>query len=432
MRTTRLRAGALAVAASALLFAACGSSDNSSSSGSSTTSTTDTTSTGSATTAPTGATIKLGMVCSCTGAQAAQLAPMSKVAQAWASSVNDAGGINGAKIDLKVADDGGNPTKSAQIVKEMVEKDKVVALVGQFSLADAAWADYVASKGIPVIGGISPEAPYLTNPDFFPSGSQLVTQTVGTFLLAAEKKATNVGVMYCAESPICAQLVPLAQGAAQLAGLKVTPLKVSSTAPNYTAQCLKFKNSGVDALFAAVASPVVIKITEGCAQQGFKPQTVSQTSTFSTAWLGSDALDGAVLSGFNANPYDNSLPAVKELNDALAKYQSLTPDDAEYNYDVIGPWAGGKLFEAAAKAGNLDASSTSDDIKKALYSLKNETLGGLTGPLNFVEGKPSFVPCYYSEQVSGGKLESLNGNKATCLTEQQAAGVAQALKALNG
>jgi hypothetical protein len=49
----------------------------------------------------------------------------------------------------------------------------------------------------------------------------------------------------------------------------------------------------------------------------------------------------------------------------------------------LGPWVGGKLFEAAAAKAKLTPDSTPEDVKKGLYALKNETLGGLAPPLTF-------------------------------------------------
>jgi branched-chain amino acid transport system substrate-binding protein len=413
----------LGVLVAAVVLSACGSSSKKSSSS---------TAGGSVSApakvkGPSGAAIKIGFICSCSGAQASQLAGQSKVATAWADSVNAAGGINGHAVSLTTLDDGGNPALGVQDAKKLVEQDHVIAIVGQFSLTDASWASYVAAKGIPVVGGISPDAPYLTNPDFYPSGSQLVAQTIGTFTLAKAAKKTHLGVLYCAESPICAQLVPLATGAGALLGLKVTTGKVAAATPSYAASCLGFKSAGVDALFVGDASPVVVRVTDQCAQQGYKPQTVSQTSTVTTAWLNDPNLNGALLSGFNANPYDSSTPATAAFRDAMNKFDPGYLSSSQFSYDAIGVWAGGKLFEAAAKAANIGPSSTGADVKKGLYALKNETLGGLTGPLNFTSGKPAFVPCWFTQMVKGGTIASLNGNNPSCLTAAQSAALAKAL-----
>lgn len=425
-KTGRVLALAVTCAVTMALLAACGSSSKSSgskaTSASTPASTTPSTATSSPTAAkPTGAAIKVGMICSCSGAQASQIGPTGKVATAWADSVNAAGGIDGSKVSMTVMDDGGSPATALQDAKTLVQQDHIVAMVGEFSLADAAFASYMASSGVPVVGGISPETSFLTNPDFYPSGAQVLTQTIGTVALAKTvAKTTDLGVPYCAESPICAEVVPLAQAGGEVAGgLKVTGLKVSSTAPSYTATCLSLKSSGVDGLFPAVASPVALRVVDGCAQQGYKPKIIGETSTASNAWLKDPNVNGALLSGYNANPSDTSLPAVAQLQAALNKYDPGFVTSSDFNYDVIGPWAGGQLFKAAAEAAHVTASSTAADVKKGLYALKNETLGGLSGPLNFVPGKPTFVGCYFTVEVTGGKFESLNGNKPTCFTPAQ-------------
>jgi branched-chain amino acid transport system substrate-binding protein len=410
------------VATSLLLLAACGSSSKKTSSAAHA-------QTGAAAPAstPKGAPIRLGAICSCTGAQASSLGLINKVSIAWADSVNAAGGINGHPVQMTVLDDGGNPATSLQDAKQLVEQDHVIAIVGETSLADAAWASYVTSKNVPVIGGTSIEATFLTNPNFYPSGTQLVVLATGTIALAKTAQKSHLGVMYCSESPICAQVVPLAQGAAALSGLKVTTAKISSTAPSYVPQCLPFKSGGVDALFVADGSPVVQHVTRDCVQQGYKLQTVNETPTASNAWLTDSSLDGALLAGYNANAFDTSTPAIQEFQAALNKYAPGYTTSPQFNFIAVGPWAGGKLFEAAAQAANVGPNSTGADVKKGLYMLKNETLGGLAPPLTFTPGKPAFVPCYFSVQLKGGKFVSLNGNQPTCLTPTQTTALLKAL-----
>jgi branched-chain amino acid transport system substrate-binding protein len=63
---------------------------------------------------PTGGSITIGTICSCSGLQAGQLGALGKVAQVWASNVNASGGINGHPVHLIVKDDGSNPATSLQ------------------------------------------------------------------------------------------------------------------------------------------------------------------------------------------------------------------------------------------------------------------------------------------------------------------------------
>lgn len=384
------------LAALALSVSACGSSSKSSSATTSSATTSSaptssapsspsstsaaTTSTNAAATAPTGASFKLGVICSCSGVQAADLAPTGKIAQAWASSVNAQGGINGHPVTVVVKDDGAVPATSLQDVKGFVEQDHVKAII-DVSAADASWASYVAKSGVPVVGGIGPEPTFLSNPDFYPAGGTLLPVTLGTVDLAKKAGLKHFGVVYCAESPVCAQVVPLASLAAKLDGLTITSAKISGTAPNYTAPCLQLKSAGVDSLFVADNAPIVSRFIAACAQQGYKPRQMSQFAAGDTSWLKDPNFQKILLTGYNANTFDPSLPAVAQFQAALNKYIPGLLTNGQLSPDAIFPWAGGKLFEAAAKAGHLTPSSTPADVKRGLYALKNETLGGLAPPL---------------------------------------------------
>lgn len=434
-------AGALACALIALALSACGSSSSNKSTSTPTTTAASSATTGASsgstgassgststpTSTPSGTPIVLGAICSCSGPQASLLASMGQVGQAWASSVNANGGIDGHPVKLITKDDGSNPATSLQDAKELVEKDHVIAIVGETSLADSAWAPYVAGKGIPVVGGISQEAPFLTNPDFFPSGTQLVVSIVGTIAQAKLAGKTHVGVLYCAESPVCAQVDPIAKGAAALSGLKYTSGKISATAPSYAAPCLAMKSAGVDATVVFDNAQIIQRFAAGCAQQGYKPLQVSLYTTVANSWLTDPNFDGTPLGSVNANPLDTSVPGVAKLHDALSKYAPGLLAPAKFSFDSVLPWAGGQLFEAAAKAANLTPTSTPADLKKGLYALKNETLGGLSSPLNFTPGKPAFVPCYFTAAIKHGTFVSLNNNHPTCLTGAQAKALASAL-----
>ncbi len=348
---------------------------------------------------------------------------MADVAKAWADSVNASGGINGHPVNMTTMDDGGNPATALQDAKTLVQQDHIIALVGEVSLADASFATYMQDRHIPVVGGLTPESSFLTNPDFFPSGAQAVVQTIGTIALAKLAGKTQVGLLYCAESPLCAETVPLADVAGKLYGLQITAAKVSSTAPSYAANCLALKSAGVTALFTGVEGPVVQRIVADCAQQGYTPQIVNESDTVVPGWLTDSTLNGTLLSGYDANVYDTSLPAVRAMHAALAKYEPSAAGSA-LSGNSIGPWAGGLLFEAAAKAADIGPRSTGADVKKGLYSLKNETLGGVSGPLNFVPNKPAFVTCYFTQELSGGKIVSLKHDKPTCLSPKVLAALA--------
>jgi hypothetical protein len=70
----------------------------------------------------------------------------------------------------------------------------------------------------------------------------------------------------------------------------------------------------------------------------------------------------------------------------------------------------------SAAAANLPAKPTPADVFTALYALpKNDTLSGLTAPLNFHKGAPaSQVTCFFLGQISSGKLTAPKGTAPIC------------------
>jgi branched-chain amino acid transport system substrate-binding protein len=380
----------------------------------------------------TGQAIVVGSICSCSGAQAAALSLLKDTMKAWTDWTNANDGINGHPVKMIVKDDGGDPATALRAVKELVEQDHVMAIVGESSLVDATWASYAEKAGVPVVGGISLESPFLTSPDFFASGTSVPVMVIGQFIAMQKQGLKHYGVMYCAESPVCAQLGQLGTLASQLTGGTITSqaTTVSATAANYNAQCLAMKNGGVDGLEVGSNSTVVTRVADACAKLGYKPKMINESPTFAQDWLTNPNLDGAVLVSPNANYLDPAIPGVKDFLSALSTYAPDVQKSPQFSYDNIFPWAGGQLFAAAAKAANLDSTSKPADVKKGLYALKNETLDGVAPPLNYTAGQPALITCWFNTEVKDGKLVTTDGGKPSCLTAAQTTGLATALKAL--
>lgn len=304
------------------------------------------------------------------------------------------------------------------MVHELVEQDHVIAIVGDSSGVDATWASYVQAKGVPVVGGLPVNSPFITSPVFFGIGTNMLALNYAVIQEAMSHGYTKVAELYCAESPQCAQSVPAFEGAAKLLGATATTAKVAGTAPDYTAQCLQLKNAGVQTYEVGSGSETVLRVLDSCRQQGVNAPLIQTDGTFQNSWTKNKNTDGTLGVELTAPWFDSSIPAVKEFQDALQKY---APD--VYNSDLYGPntaygWISGKLFEAAAKAGNLGDNPTSADVMDGLYSLKNETLGGLIAPTTYkkvTEGSPSFNTCYFPIQIKNGKYESLNSAKPVCI-----------------
>ncbi|MCP4135027.1 MAG: ABC transporter substrate-binding protein [bacterium] len=77
-----------------------------------------------------GDTIKIGAIFAVTGPASFLGAPEKKTAQMAINKINAKGGINGKKLELIVKDSGGNPEKAISFAKQLIEEDKVFAIIG--------------------------------------------------------------------------------------------------------------------------------------------------------------------------------------------------------------------------------------------------------------------------------------------------------------
>lgn len=375
--------------------------------------------------ATTAKTLKVGVLNSCSGvlAEAGNAnAVECKVLKAWAKTVNDKGGINGRKVDLIVRDDGGNAATSQTMVRELVEKEKVVALLS--SPPTPQFAAYLQQKQVPLIasGTTSPE--FLKIPMFFNIGTNIVSLVFGVVAEAVKGGNTKLGFLYCAEDPACATAAQLVQGAAQASGATVTAIKVSATAADYTSQCLKLKEAGVTAYQVGSSPQVVLRVADACRKQGLNAKLMSVAGSLNQSYLAAPVAQDIYAITGAAPWFDSSIPAVKEMQEALTA-EGMT----DFGPGTVDAWAAGKTFEAAAKS--LPDKATSADVLAGLYALKGETSGGLTEPLTFTKGQPNLMSsnCYWPITIVAGQYKAKGGADPVCL---DAAKLAPVFKALAG
>lgn len=85
-----------------------------------------------------------------TGPAAPGYSRISVAAQAMYDYINDRGGINGRKIDYRVEDDGYNPTRTVEVVKQLVLEDEVFAIVGGLGTpTHSKVVEYLNTEGVP-------------------------------------------------------------------------------------------------------------------------------------------------------------------------------------------------------------------------------------------------------------------------------------------
>jgi branched-chain amino acid transport system substrate-binding protein len=77
-----------------------------------------------------GETIKIGAIFSVTGPASFLGAPEEKTAQMMVDEINSKGGVDGKMLKLIVKDSTGSPDKAISFAKQLIEEDKVFAIIG--------------------------------------------------------------------------------------------------------------------------------------------------------------------------------------------------------------------------------------------------------------------------------------------------------------
>jgi len=405
-RTALLRVSALSVAAAALATACSSSSSSNGTAGGGISP--SSASSGSAV-AASGSDLVIGTIGNFSGpsAEPSHLAGL----QAWVDSVNASGGVKGRQIKLIVEDDQGDATKSQAEIRQLVQVDHVLAVVSpEASATESGWASYVEQQHVAVVGGEADTPEWFTNPAFFPSGATVLTSIEMQAYAVKAAGKQSFGAVYCAEIAACKQSVPALAGYAKAFHLDMsTSAAIAVAAPSYTAQCLAAKQANAQAVVIDASFAAGSRFAPACAQQGYTPVYVIPSGSFDGRYLQVAQVTGAYVPTTNALWFA-STPAVNQFKKAMARYEPST---------ALGPnpmsgWAGGALFGAAAAS--LPAKATAADVFTALYSLpKNDTLDGLTPPLNFHSGAPaSQVTCFFIGQIKGGSLTDPVGTAPVC------------------
>ena len=364
--------------------------------------------------------IVIGSICACTGAFAANDGAVPRVVKAWENYTNTHGGINGHPVNVKLEDDGGNSSVSSQKVKALIEQDHVMAIAGENDAGlSTTWESIPTKAGVPVIGGPSFSPPFWTNPNFFPTGGTFPINIYGMLETAKAEGDPKVAVIGCVEAPSCAGFGGDLKrvGKAVVPGVEVVySANVSGTAPSYTAQCLAAEESGATSMYVGHAGSVVPRVIDGCVQQGYQPLQLNAGGSVTPSWAEDSNLNGMKIMAFHLPANDTSTPGGKHFHEVLDQEDPGLTESSSFTELLIDTWDGLELFAAAAEKGNIGPTSTPADVKKGLYALKGETLGGLTPPLTFQPGKPTVVNCYFEQSLENG--EFTNKQKPVCASAE--------------
>lgn len=362
-----------------------------------------------------GGPIVIGSVGTYSGPAGAAYASAAQALQAWAAAVNARGGINGRKVQVIVYDDGGNGAKARSQVQELVEDRNGVAVVSAMaSLTLPQWTGYVEKKGVPVIGGECALDVWNESPVLFTQCAAGATHAYSVVSLGAKMvgKGKKFGALICQEATGCTQFEKhwFDDGMVKQAGLvPAYKARISIAQPDFTSECISARNAGVEIMSVLGDPNTVARVGASCKRQNYTPQFVQVGPTMASNTPSQPGLSNVIATGY-AFPFAGlKTPATAEFHAAWKRYAGGSDPSGAASM----AWAAGKLFEKAATKAGADISPAG--LMKAMGTIKNDRLKGLTVPLTYTTGKPTpDFKCWFVMQAKNGKWTAPQGDRLDC------------------
>ncbi len=359
-----------AIAACALVFAACGGSSSSSSSSS------------EATTEEGGEeTVKGEPIVTWTytdvnteGPQYKNIEETERVYQEW---INTHGGIAGRPLEAHFCDAHGTPTGISACGREAVAGG-AVAVVGNFTFTGDAIIPILEKGKTAQWGNCCAIAPTeLTSKISFPMGNQPL-YSVALVHKAVEDGCKNINgvIIEGAEA-----FEPLMENAAKAEGTKIGKfVTLPATAQDYSPQVAEATSGGADCLVMVVSETPYIAWMPPFAQSGSKAKMYGPQGNFNeNAVKGfAEVVEGDVDAGMYP---DISTEAWTEYREALKKYEADPAQD--YNsLGGMGTWAAYEGFKQVVES--MSGKVDNETFLKAAETAKIN-LPGMVPPLNMAE-----------------------------------------------
>jgi ABC-type branched-subunit amino acid transport system substrate-binding protein len=203
--------------------------------------------------------IKIGNIMPYSG-PASAYGVIGKTEAAYFKKINDAGGINGRKINFISYDDGYSPPKTVEQARKLVESDDVLFIFNSLGTPpNSAIQKYMNAKKVPQLF-VATGATKWNDPKDFPwtmgwqPSYQSETQIYAKYILK-EKPSAKIAVLYQNDDYGKDYLKGLKDGlGAKAASMIVAEESYETTEPSVDGHIVKLKSSGAD-IFVNISTP---------------------------------------------------------------------------------------------------------------------------------------------------------------------------------
>ena len=285
------------------------------------------------------------------------LAYMGKAAdegiRTYFDMVNEKGGVNGRKLKLITYDDELKPAKSVANAKLLVERDNVLAMVGNIGHATNISAyEYSSTKNVPTIGALSISDLTSTPPRelLYVLPSPQSTETASYIDYAVNTlKAKKVAMLYQNDG-WGKPAYDVAVKQLEKHGMKLVEAQsFERFATDLTSQVFKLKQSEPDVVIVYALGQEAVQFFRGAEKLGWKPAVFGAGGLNDPKFvelLGKTQSKLYVASYYDAVEGDN--PAIQSF---FQRYTKLYPKSAPSSMALMGYSAAAVTVEALQRAG---------------------------------------------------------------------------------
>ncbi|QDL93425.1 ABC transporter substrate-binding protein [Paroceanicella profunda] len=356
--------------------------------------------------------VVFGQVAALSGPAAALGSGMREGLLAAFEEANRAGGVHGRKVELVSHDDGYEPVRSADQVREAIQGGQIFGLVGSVGTPTAAASQPVATAaGMPYIG------PF-TGAGFLRNGA--LDNVIN--LRASYGAETEAWIAHLVDKLGMKKIAILYQddgfGRVGLAGVRealarrdMTLVGQGAYVRNTTAvkaALLELRQLRPQAVVMVGAYAPIARFIQVSRTLKFSPifVTISFVGSDALAQALGDAGEGVIISQVVPFPWDDRLPVVADYHAALV---TLNPD-AHPGFVTLEGYLVGRLTLAALEQAGPDP--TRDGFLSAFRALGQIDLGGL--PMHFAPGdNQGLEEVFLTRITAGGGFESISTGPAS-------------------
>jgi len=307
---------------------------------------------------------------------------------AYYAYINDRGGVNGRKINFTILDDAYNPAQTVPLVQQLVEQDKVFAIVGSLGTAPglSTWG-YLNSNKVPQVllatgdsyWGFCAHQKCAGSVKPWTSGWQTdypgEARVYGKYI-AANTPNAKIGVLYQNDAYGKNYFAGLRQGLGSKKSDIVDAESFDATATSLTQQILSIESKGADTFVVfGTPSPTITALVTAT-KTGWHPTTFINNVSANRLFLLAAAANGAAVDGVISSAYTASQTTQKNLAGVKLATQIITkyaPDllkdyltgDGNVMYGLGSAWTFVWALQHAGK------NPTRASLMTALHSMKN-------------------------------------------------------------